>query len=88
MARRAVRTGARGLVRHTLAHPSDGLALARAGWRLRRRHWWRLAPFVPIPDPRYWHFRLATALGDERRPLSAREAVAAARWALTQKSGG
>lgn len=81
-----MRTGARGLVRHVLCHPRDGVILARAGWRLRRDHWWRLAPFLPIPDPHYWRFRLSTALGDEGHTLSAREAVAAATWALAQKS--
>ncbi len=81
-----MKIGARGLVRHVLAHPGHGLVLARAGWRLRRDHWWRLSPYLPIPDPRYWHFRLITVLGDEGRSLSAREAVAAAKWALAQKS--
>lgn len=81
-----MRSGVRGLVRHVLGHPTDAVVLARAGWRLRRDHWWRLAPFLPVPDPRYWHFRLMTALGDEGRSLSAREAVAAATWALAQKS--
>lgn len=77
----------RGLARHVLRHPGDAIALGRAGWRLRRQRWWSQSPFLPVPDPRYWEFRLATALGDHARHMSAAEAVAAARWALAQKSG-
>ncbi len=81
-----VRSGVRGLVRHVLGHPGDAIILARVAWRFRRDHWWRMAPFLPVPDPRYWHFRLITALGDGPGSLSARDAVAAATWALAQKS--
>ena len=82
-----MRLAVRGLARHVLRHPVDGVVLARAAWRLRRDDWWRQAPFLPTPDPRYWEFRLATVLGDETRSLSAPQAVAAARWALVQKRG-
>ena len=77
----------RGLARHILGHPGDAIVLTRAGWRLRRQRWWNQSPFLPVPDPRYWEFRLATALGDPARHMSASEAVAAARWALVQKRG-
>ena len=82
-----MRLGVHGLGRHALRHPGDALVLARAGWRLRRRQWWRQSPFLPVPDPRYWEFRLATALGDKSHSLSAAEAVAAAKWALAQRRG-
>ncbi len=77
----------RGLARHLLGHPGDAIVLARVGWRLRRQRWWSQSPFLPVPDPRYWEFRVATALGNPSGHLSASEAVAAARWALAQKRG-
>ena len=80
-----MRLGVRGLAPYVLRHPADAVVLARAGWRLRRRRWWRERPFLPVPDPRYWEFRLATALGDSSSQLSAPEAVAAAKWALAQR---
>ena len=82
-----MRLGVRGLARHIGRHPGDAVVLARAGWRMRRNRWWRQSPFLPMPDQRYWEFRLATALGDPSGGLSAREAVAAAKWALAQKRG-
>lgn len=82
-----MRLGVRGLAPYVLRHPGDAVVLARAGWRLRRRHWWLRAPFLPVPDPRYWEFRLATVLGDPAGTLSASEAVAAAKWALAQRRG-
>jgi hypothetical protein len=82
-----MRLGVRGLAPHVLRHPGDAVVLARAGWRLRRRRWWRQRPFLPVPDPRYWEFRLATSLGDPSGSLSAHEAVGAAKWALAQRRG-
>lgn len=31
--------------------------------RLARPGWWRRAPFLPLPDPDYLHFRLETQYG-------------------------
>jgi hypothetical protein len=33
--------------------------------RMARRGWWRRAPFLPVPGPEYWRFRLVTAYGGE-----------------------
>jgi hypothetical protein len=75
------------LVRHVVRHPGDGLTLLRAGWHLRRRQWWRYAPFLPLPDRDYWRFRLVTAEGAERLP-SPRAMVDAAKWSLAQGRHG
>lgn len=75
-----------GLVRYVLARPSRGVGLARAGWRLRRTGWWRRAPFLPLPDARYWEFRRATAFGATGTPTP-RDLVDAARWSLRQSVG-
>ncbi|OYV60085.1 MAG: hypothetical protein B7Z69_05260 [Actinobacteria bacterium 21-73-9] len=75
----------RGLVGHVRHHPGDVAALARAGWRLRRRGWWRRWPFLPVPDRVYWRFRVATATGREDGCLGVDEVVRAARWSVSQK---
>ena len=69
-------------------HPSRVPVLARAGWRLRRSHWWRHAPFLPLPEPRYWHFRMVTAFGTEGFQPTPEAMVAAAEWSLRQRVGG
>jgi len=75
-----------GLARFVAARPSRALTLARAGWRLRRAHWWRHAPFVPVPDERYWEFRRATAFGSQGSPTP-RDLLDAAEWSLRQPRG-
>ena len=82
-------TGAarRALVIYLLGHPADAMVVARAGWRLRRRRWWRRAPFLPVPDSAYWSFRMKTAFGDEVVSPAPRELVAAARWSVQQRVG-
>jgi hypothetical protein len=58
-----------------------GTAVRTIG-RLARPQWWRRAPFAPLPDPAYWHFRLVTAFGGEGNPrdLSSRDVVAYLQW--------
>ena len=36
----------------SLINPRLAIDLIRTGWAFRRRHWWRVAPFLPVPDPR------------------------------------
>ena len=33
--------------------------------RLAPPGWWRRPPFLPLPDPTYWAFRMHTAYGDD-----------------------
>jgi hypothetical protein len=75
-----------GLGRYLLRHPAASVPLARAGWRLRRNQWGRHAPFLPLPDPAYWHFRLVTVNGTTGA-LSPTSMVEAAKWALRQPQG-
>lgn len=77
----------RGTARHVVRHPGDGLALVLAAWALRRRRWWRLPPFAPVPDPDYWSFRMMTAYGNADAELDIDDAVAAARWSLRVRRG-
>ena len=46
-----------------LRRPSLAIPLLRAGWRFRRRHWYRHPPFLPLPPQNYLAWRLETAYG-------------------------
>ncbi|HUV58088.1 MAG TPA: hypothetical protein VMV96_04715 [Acidimicrobiales bacterium] len=77
----------RGLARHLRRHPGDLVVLARAGWRLRRRGWWHQVPFLPLPDPAYWSFRLSTVNGSNNVPVTPGAMVDAAKWSVHQRVG-
>ncbi|HEY5439012.1 MAG TPA: hypothetical protein VIJ99_08920 [Acidimicrobiales bacterium] len=77
-----------GLGRYLLHHPLGTPTLVRAGWRMRRTGWWRQRPFLPLPDPAYWHFRLVTANGSAGPELRPRDVVEAARWVVRQPTVG
>ena len=77
----------KGTVRHLVAHPSDAAPFVRSAWRLRRQHWWKRAPFLPIPDREYWAFRVATAYGESDAAIDINDAVAAARWSVRHRPG-
>ena len=50
------------------------LGLAPAGW-------WRRAPFLPLPDTDWLHFRIVTAYGGAGdTPMQARDLVAWLEW--------
>jgi hypothetical protein len=75
-----------GLGRYLGRHPGNALILARAGWRLRRDGWLRRAPFLPLPDTGYWHFRMVTVNGSSGT-ITPASMVDAATWALAQPVG-
>jgi hypothetical protein len=79
---------ARSMMAHLARHPIEIPVVARAAWRLRRRAWWRRAPFLPLPGRRYWEFRLATATGSATGTTSVREAVEYAKWSDLQRTRG
>lgn len=63
-----------------LINPRLALDLVSAGWAFRRRHWWRRAPFLPLPDPAYMAWRMYTAYGSESAVPPAEDVVRFARW--------
>ena len=75
-----------GLGRYLLRHPLDAVVIARAGLRLRRKSWWRRAPFLPLPDAKYWEFRMSTVNGIDGT-LTPKDVVVAAKWSLQQPAG-
>ena len=76
-----------GLARFLVRHPACGVTLLRAGWLLRRDAWWRTAPFLPLPDAKYWHFRMVTANGEGSTDPTPEAMVEAAEWSLRQRTG-
>jgi hypothetical protein len=82
---KGVRAGA--LVWHLGRRPADAVVVARAGWRLRRKEWFRHWPFLPVPDTAYWRFRMVTVSGETGGALGPSAVVAAARWAAAQPIG-
>ena len=50
-------------------------------WRLRRKKWWATAPFLPVPDAGYLHFRMVTAYGgDGSHPPEPADVVTYLHW--------
>ena len=62
-----------------LVNPALAVDLLRVGWRFRRRHWWRRAPFLPVPAREYVRWRMYTAYGDEAATSGTRTAVVVTR---------
>jgi hypothetical protein len=66
------------------------LTLARRPWtwgraiaaavHLAPNGWWRRSPFLPLPDARYWRFRMQTAYGDEDAVPSEYDVDDVIRW--------
>ncbi len=73
-----VGTVARAVARHPGVWLDAGVAL----WRLAPAGWWRRRPYLPVPDPSYWDFRLETAYGGDAAlgRLSGEDVVAYLRW--------
>jgi hypothetical protein len=77
----------KGLAFYLLRHPAQLPVVVRAGWRLRARGWWRRAPFLPLPGRAYWNFRMVTATGSKRGPMSVGDVIHAAQWSQRQRVG-
>ena len=56
-------TGALRIVGAVLVHPTLWPVALRQAARASRPHWWRRAPFLPVPDADYLRFRLETQYG-------------------------
>jgi len=48
--------------------------------------WWRRSPFLPLPDARYWRFRLETSNGgDGMTPPTPHEVTEVVDWAASMR---
>lgn len=68
------------LAGRALIRPRLALDLLTAAWAFRRRGWWRVAPFLPLPDRAYLRWRMYTAYGDEEAVPPLRDVERFARW--------
>lgn len=60
--------------------PRLALDLLATAWAFRRRHWFRIPPFLPLPDRTYLRWRMYTAYGDEGAVPPAEDVIRFARW--------
>jgi hypothetical protein len=68
------------LAGRAILNPRLALDLIHTAWAFRRRDWWRIAPFLPLPDPTYLRWRMFTAYGDESAVPPVEDVVRFARW--------
>lgn len=68
------------LIARAVINPRLAIDLLRTAWAFRRREWWRIAPFLPVPDREYLRWRMYTAYGDAAAVPPARDVIGFARW--------
>ena len=69
------------LTGRAILHPILAADLLRTAWRFRSRHWYRKAPFLPLPDRDYVRWRMYTAYGTPDAIPPAEDVERYARWA-------
>jgi hypothetical protein len=69
------------LTGRVIRHPALAVDLLRTAWRFRSRHWYRHAPFLPLPDRDYVRWRMYTAYGNADAIPPADDVERYARWA-------
>ena len=67
-------------VKLALRNPRLVPLLLAAGWRFRRRNWYRSFPFLPLPTQDYVNWRMYTAYGSGGVTSSADELERYLRW--------
>ncbi len=68
------------LLARALVNPRVALDLAALAWSMRRRDWYRTAPFLPLPPLEYVRWRMYTAYGDENAVPPVDDVLRVARW--------
>lgn len=63
-----------------LVNPRLAVDLLRTAWAFRRRRWWGLPPFLPLPDRSYLRWRMYTAYADEDAVPPIEDVIRFARW--------
>ncbi len=71
------------LALRALVNPRLAVDLLRTAWAFRRLHWWRRAPFLPVPDRRYLRWRMYTAYADEDAVPPVHDVIRFAQWRRT-----
>jgi hypothetical protein len=73
----------RPLMGTVLARPRLWWAALGALRRLAVPGWWRRAPYLPLPDARWWEFRMVTAYGRTDAHPAAEDVVSFLEWCRT-----
>jgi hypothetical protein len=73
------------LAARAIVRPALAAQLLRVAWRFRSRHWWRRAPFLPLPDREYLRWRMHTAYGDHDAVPPAADVIRYARWSVKEQ---
>ena len=68
------------LVLRAAFNPRVALDLLALAWSMRRRSWYRVAPFLPVPPAEYVRWRMSTAYGDEAAVPPLHDVLRFARW--------
>ncbi len=68
------------LLGRAVINPRVALELAGLAWSMRRRGWYRSAPFLPLPPAEYVRWRMYTAYGDEHAVPPVSDVLRVARW--------
>jgi type II secretory pathway predicted ATPase ExeA len=68
------------LAARATVNPRLAVDLLRAMWAFRRRSWWKLPPFLPLPDREYLQWRMYTAYGHDEAVPPVRDVIGFARW--------
>lgn len=64
-----------------LKHPSLWLVALKQLFLLAPADWWRRAPYLPLPDRKYYEFRMTTAYGGSgQRHGTAEDLITYLRW--------
>ena len=68
------------LAARAVVNPRLAIDLLRTAWAFRRRRWWAMPPFLPLPDRAYLRWRMYTAYADEDAVPPAEDVMRFARW--------
>jgi hypothetical protein len=60
--------------------PRLALDLLSLIWAFRRRNWFRLPPFLPVPPREYMRWRMYTAYGDDDAVPPVDDVIRFATW--------
>lgn len=68
------------LAGRAILNPRVARDLISLVWAMRRRDWYRAAPYLPLPPAEYLRWRMHTAYGDEDAVPPIRDVLRFARW--------
>lgn len=78
-------SAANALVRAVLRRPDLWWAALGALRRQAVPGWWRTRPYLPVPDPRLWDFRMVTAYGSTDADPQATDVISYLEWCRSTK---